>query len=88
MQRGTSLGQPAHALHLRALLWRKDEGIYSSDEELCDEEGAATQQSAAVIGGPLQLSLCGEPLTLCVLSDVAAARYEKERLAGSDAKAE
>ena len=93
LQRAASLGQPAQALHLRALLLRKDEAVYSSDEESSDEtapdeaasdkEGAATRHSASLRWSVRRSSfrLYGVPHTLFVLSDVAAALREEERLA-------
>jgi len=77
LQRLRSVGRSASQLQLETLLSTEDEGLYSATSSLVDSASAAVRWSVRRTTFRLQ----GVPHTLFVLSDVAAALREEERLA-------
>ncbi|SEG30789.1 HAMP domain-containing protein [Bryocella elongata] len=77
LQHGRSLGRSAGELDLEALLTANDEGLYARSKPRLDTEADHVRWSVR----RNTFRLHGIPHTLFVLSDVAAALREEERLA-------
>jgi len=77
LQRQRSIGLPANQLQLESLLATDDEGLYTATNPLAELSSANARWSVRRTTFRLQ----GVPHTLFVLSDVAAALREEERLA-------
>jgi two-component system nitrogen regulation sensor histidine kinase NtrY len=77
LQRQRSIGISANQLQLDTLLATEDEGLYAGANSLVEHASAAVRWSVRRTTFRLQ----GVPHTLFVLSDVAAALREEERLA-------
>ncbi len=77
LQRGQAIGRKAGSLGLHDLLEQRDESSYSSREEGTVPSEAETRWSVR----RANFRLHGVPHTLFVLSDVAAALQEEERVA-------
>jgi len=77
LQRQRSIGLPANQLQLESLLATDDEGLYTATNPLAELSSANARWSVRRTTFRLQ----GVPHTLFVLSDVAAALREEERIA-------
>lgn len=73
LHRGDAMGRPAAALGLQTLLEQKDESLYTSQTQSQSQTRWSIRRAT--------FRLYGIPHTLFVLSDVAAALQEEERIA-------